>query len=121
MKKIELQENEIVVKKEQLEQLLSVNKRLLAEKQELLAERKQLYHGCIKIFEVIGLAENGALKVSEEVTIKHVIKGAKPTLMLLLNTMWSSTAEEQIKQKFLFLKELFPLFEKMNNEIKSQN
>lgn len=120
MKTVELKENEIVVKKEQLQQLLYVNKRHLAEKQELLQERKELYNGCIKIFEVIGLAENGKLKISGEVTIKQIIGGAKPTLMLLINSTWSSTAEEKIKQKFSFLKELFPLFQKIDSEIKNQ-
>ena len=115
-----MQEKEITIPESRLSHVLDTIEKQRYEILELQAEIKQLYDGCLKCFEVIGLAENGTVKLTKDINIRTIISGSKPTLMLLINSMWSDSAVERISEKFAFLKELMPLFEKISNEQKNK-
>ncbi len=109
----QIKPSEIAVNRDEL-------KNIMNQIEELKAERKQLYHASIQVFEIIGMAEKGELKVqSGGFNFMECIKGALPTLRLIIASIASSRAQEKLAEKFAFFKPLIPLFEKINNEVKN--
>lgn len=104
-------ENEIAIDKNDLNDILN-------QIEGLKKERLKLYEAAIKTFEVIGMAENGKIKVKTGgLSFKDVLSGAKGTINLLIQAGFSKKAEEKLAEKFSYFKEMIPLFEKIEKEI----
>jgi len=85
---------------------------------ELEKERVKLYTVAIKTLEIIGMAENGKLKIKDGgLNIRNIISGAKPTISLLIHAQFSAKAEEKLGEKFAYFQDVIPLFEKIEKEI----
>jgi hypothetical protein len=97
---------------------------LLAQNVAYEADLRQLYGGVLKIFSLLGMADNDVIKPKvfskEGMTIREIGMGIKPTVGLFLKSGFSKKAEEILKDKLSFMKPLFPLLEKYANEFKDK-
>lgn len=111
-------ENEIAIDKDDLKNILNQIEELKINEANYIKERLKLYEAAIKTFEVIGMAENGKIKVKTGgLSFKDVLSGAKGTINLLIQAGFSKKAEEKLAEKFSYFKEMIPLFEKIEKEI----
>ena len=91
---------------------------------ELEKERVKLYTVAIKTLEIIGMAENGKLKIKDGgLNIRNIISGAKPTISLLIHAQFSAKAEEKLRPflaQFLnFLQVIYPIIHQKKGDLMS--
>lgn len=103
-----MQENTVNVDKQQLNDLLTQN-------ETQRAEIKQLYEACLKIFAMLGLAQDGKVNI-DGFSIGQLIKGVKPIALLVMECKFNKSAEKKLVEKFAFFNELIPVFEKYAKE-----
>lgn len=121
---VDLQPNETVIDKSQLQNLLDQSDELEKELETKRCEIKQLYDCAIKIFELVGLAKNGVVEKKYfqpgGFSFKPLVGGMTDISSLLLKAGFSKKAEAQLTEKFKFFKELIPVFEKYAAEFAVQ-
>ncbi len=99
----------IEIEKKQLENLLN-------QIENLKADRKKLYDATLQAFSVLGMVENGEIQDLQKFGFMSIIRKNKGLLMAML-----SGNEKLLSEKFAFIKDLMPLFKKIQDEIKNEN
>lgn len=111
-------DNTMTIDKQSFKKMLDKNDTDEARIIELEKERVKLYVVAIKTLEIIGMAENGKLKIKDGgFSMRSIISGAKPTMSLIIQAQFSEKAEEKLGEKFAYFKDVIPLFEKIEKEI----
>jgi hypothetical protein len=119
-----LKPNEIAIDRAQLNKLLSDIKDLRQDNEVKNEEIKQLYQGTIKVFEALGMAENGEVKpalLQDGFKFSMLVSGAKDIFGLIIQSQFSKKAEEILTNKFSAFKTLLPVFLKYSEQFKNKN
>lgn len=114
-----MSDKKIEVPESQLTQLIEKN-------EELKKDVKQLYDGCIKILELLGLAEDGRFKSEcfgpdSDNPLPQVLKSAGSIMLLAGQAgvpILGKQAEKKLLEKFGFFNPLIPTFLKYGEEFK---
>lgn len=88
---------------------------LLDQIENLKKDRKQLYEATVEAFTILGMVENGEIQDLQKFGFMSIIRKNRGLLMAML-----SGNEKLLSEKFAFLKELMPLFKKIQEEIKNE-